>query len=49
MKTGGLSNSGLISKIKILKEEFEAFKINKVNVNRFIYLFSKALKIKEFI
>jgi len=49
MKTGGISNSGLISKIKILKEEFKAFKINNLRVNRFIYLFSKALKIKEFI
>ena len=49
MKTGGISNSGLISKIKILKEEFKAFQINNLRVNRFIYLFSKALKIKEFI
>ena len=49
MKPGGISNSGLISKIQILKEEFEAFKINKLNINRFTYLFNKVLKIKEFI
>ena len=49
MKTGGISNSGLISKIKILKEEFEAFKINKISINKFRYLFNKVMKIKEFL
>ena len=49
MKAGGISNSGLVSKIQILKEEFQSFKINKVSVNRFLYIFSKILKIKEFL
>ena len=49
MKSGGISNSGLTSKIKILKEEFEAFKINKITLNRFLYIFYKGLKIKEFL
>ena len=48
MKAGGISNSGLISKIKILEEEFKAFKINKINLNSFVYIISKGSKIREF-
>jgi len=49
MKAGGISNSGLISKIKILKEEFKAFKINKISLNKLFYILNKARKIKEFL
>jgi len=49
MKAGGISNSGFISKIKILKEEFFAFDLNKISLNKFSYLINKALKIKEFL
>jgi glycosyltransferase len=49
MKAGGISNSGFISKIKILKEEFFAFDLNKISLNKFSYLINKAVKIKEFL
>ena len=49
MKAGGISNSGLISKITILKEEFKAFKINKISLNKLFYILNKARKIKEFL
>lgn len=49
MKAGGISNSGFMSKIQILKEEFQAFKINKVSINRFLYIINKMRKIKEFL
>lgn len=49
MKAGGISNSGFISKIKILKEEFFAFNLNKISLNKFSYLINKAMKIKEFL
>ncbi|MDG2372200.1 MAG: glycosyltransferase family 2 protein [Flavobacteriaceae bacterium] len=49
MKAGGISNSGLISKIKILEEEFKAFKINKISLNKFFYIINKGFKIKEFL
>tara|TARA_B110000003_G_scaffold247928_1_gene259314 strand:+ start:30908 stop:31639 length:732 start_codon:yes stop_codon:yes gene_type:complete len=48
MKSGGISNSGLKSKLIILSEEFKAFKMNKIKLNRFNYIFNKAIKIKEF-
>ncbi len=48
MRSGGLSNSGLSSKIKIIKEEIRAFKQNKINYSLPKYFFHKALKIKEF-
>ena len=48
MKSGGISNSGFKSKIKILKEEFKAFKMNKIKLNRFNYILNKAIKIREF-
>lgn len=49
MKIGGLSNSGIKSKIDILIEELKAFKMNKISINKFSYIFHKALKIKEFL
>lgn len=49
MKAGGISNSGFISKIKILKEEFFAFDLNKISLNKFSYLINKTVKIKEFL
>tara|TARA_B100001741_G_C16521687_1_gene585067 strand:+ start:276 stop:1010 length:735 start_codon:yes stop_codon:yes gene_type:complete len=48
MLSGGISNEGIISKIKILKEEFEAFKENKMDVNKLFYIFHKVGKIREF-
>ncbi len=48
MRSGGLSNSGLASKIKIINEEIRAFKQNKINYSLPKYFFHKALKIKEF-
>ncbi len=49
MKTGGVSDSGILSKIKILKEEFDAFKINKIHINKLSYIINKAKKFKEFL
>ena len=49
MKAGGISNSGLFSKIKILEEEFKAFKINKISINNFVYIINKGYKIIEFL
>ncbi len=49
MRAGGISNSGLLSKIKILNEEFKAFKLNNIVVNKLLYIFNKGLKIKEFL
>jgi hypothetical protein len=48
MRAGGLSNSGLASKIKIIKEEIRAFNLNKINYSLPKYFFHKALKVKEF-
>lgn len=48
MKVGGISNSGLSSKIKIIKEEIRALRQNKINYSLPKYFFHKALKIKEF-
>tara|TARA_B100000686_G_scaffold345249_1_gene429481 strand:+ start:9299 stop:10030 length:732 start_codon:yes stop_codon:yes gene_type:complete len=49
MKTGGISNSGVGSKVIILKEQFRAFRINKISINRLLYIISKLKKIKEFL
>ena len=49
MQSGGISNSGILSKIKILKEEFDAFKNNKISINKVFYILNKARKIKEFL
>jgi len=48
MKVGGASNNGLKSKLDILKEEFRAFDLNEIDVNKLSYIFHKAKKIKEF-
>jgi len=48
MKVGGASNNGLKSKLDILKEEFQAFKQNEIEVNKLLYLYHKAKKLKEF-
>ena len=47
MKVGGASNSGIKSKIDILKEEFRAFKENDIPINKLYYILHKAKKIKE--
>ena len=49
MLTGGISNRGINSKLSILKEEFKAFKENKIKFNRVNYLINKIFKIKEFL
>ena len=49
MLIGGISNNGFESKFQILKEEFRAFKINKLSLNKLNYVFSKGRKIKEFL
>ena len=48
MKIGGVSNRSIKSKIKILIEEFKAFKQNKINVNKIFYILMKAKKLREF-
>lgn len=48
MKVGGASNSGIKSKIDILKEELRAFKENDISINKLSYILHKAKKIKEF-
>lgn len=48
MKMGGKSSFGLINTCKILKEEFLAFKKNKISVNKIFYILHKGKKIKEF-
>ena len=48
MKVGGTSNSGLKSKIDILKEEFRALKENDIPINKLSYILNKAKKLKEF-
>jgi len=48
MKIGGISNNSITNKIHILKEEFRAFDQNKIPVNKLLYLYHKAKKIKEF-
>jgi len=49
MLTGGISNRSINSKVRILKEEFKAFKENKIKFNRAHYLINKIFKIKEFL
>ena len=49
MKIGGISNSGLKSKLKILSEEFRAFKENEISLNKILYIIHKIKKIKDFI
>ena len=47
MRQGGVSNKSFLNKLRIIKEEFEAFKNNNIKVNKIDYLFQKAKKIKE--
>lgn len=48
MKIGGVSSLGGFSTIKILKEEFDAFKKNQIKINKLFYILHKIKKIKEF-
>ena len=47
MRTGGISNQSIKNKFRILLEEFRAFKENKIELNKVMYLLSKISKIKE--
>ena len=47
MRTGGISNQSIKNKFRILFEEFRAFKENKIELNKVMYLLSKISKIKE--
>ena len=49
MRQGGISSNGINSTITITKEMKQAFKDNGGKFNLLIYLFYKALKIKEFL
>ena len=49
MLVGGISNSGLSSKLTILKEELRAFKINERSINPILFLLHKIKKLKQFI
>ena len=48
MLVGGISNSGLKSKLIIYKEELRAFRLNEIEVNPFLFLLHKAKKIIQF-
>jgi len=48
MLVGGISNSGLKSKLTIFKEELRAFKINNISVNPVLFFFYKLKKLKQF-
>lgn len=48
MLVGGISNSGLKSKLTIFKEELRAFKINNISVNPVFFFFYKLKKLKQF-
>ena len=48
MMAGGISNNGISSKIKIIKEEKRAFKQNKIGFSFFQYFFNKVSKVKDF-
>jgi glycosyltransferase len=49
MLVGGISNSGLISKWVVYKEELRAFKINRISVNPVLFFLYKFKKLKQFI
>ena len=49
MLVGGISNSGLKSKLIIYKEELEAFSLNEIQVNPILFFFYKLKKIFQFI
>ena len=48
MLVGGISNSGLKSKLTIFKEELRAFKINNISVNHVLFFLYKLKKVKQF-
>ena len=48
MLIGGISNSGLKSKLTIFKEELRAFKINNISVNPVLFFLYKLKKVKQF-
>ena len=48
MLVGGISNSGLKSKLTIFKEELRAFKINNISVNPVLFFLYKLKKLKQF-
>ena len=48
MLVGGISNSGLISKLIVYKEELRSFKINKISINPVLFFLDKLRKIKQF-
>lgn len=48
MLVGGISNSGLISKWIVYKEEIRSFKINKISINPLIFFLYKLRKLKQF-
>ena len=48
MLVGGISNSGLKSKLTIFKEELRAFKINNISVNPVLFFLYKLKKVKQF-
>ena len=48
MLVGGISNSGLISKLIVYKEELRSFKINKISINPVLFFLYKLKKIKQF-
>ena len=48
MLVGGISNSGLKSKLTIFKEERRAFKINNIYINPVLFFFYKLKKVKQF-
>ncbi len=48
MLVGGISNSGLNSKIIIYKEELKAFKLHKIKVNPLKFFLFKCKKLKQY-
>jgi len=48
MLIGGISNSGLISKLVIFQEQLRAFKLNKIKVNSLLFFIHKIKKIVQF-
>lgn len=48
MLVGGISNNGIVSKTKIVKEEKIAFQQNKIDFSFFKYILYKLFKVKEF-
>jgi len=47
MKSGGISNKSILNKFTILKEEFKAFKLNNIKLNKLLYILEKSKKVNE--